>query len=70
MLNLLTFTSCSDDDKNISADVNIPITGYWQMAGTSIETGADINGDGAVEGIVVHDPDSDMFSPIVHYSPF
>lgn len=22
------------------------------------------------EGIVVHDPDSDMFSPIVHYSPF
>lgn len=55
LLNLLTFSSCSDDDKDISADINIPITGYWQIAGTSIENGADINGDGAVEGIVVHD---------------
>ncbi len=55
LLNLLTFSSCSDDDKDISADTNIPITGYWQIAGTSIENGADINGDGAVEGIVVHD---------------
>lgn len=55
LLNLLTFSSCSDDDKDISADTNIPITGYWQIAGTSIENGADVNGDGAVEGIVVHD---------------
>ncbi len=55
LLNLLTFSSCSDNDKDISADTNIPITGYWQIAGTSIENGADINGDGAVEGIVVHD---------------
>ena len=55
LLNLLTFSSCSDVDKDISADTNIPITGYWQIAGTSIENGADINGDGAVEGIVVHD---------------
>lgn len=55
LLNLLTFSSCSDDDKDISADTNITITGYWQIAGTSIENGADINGDGAVEGIVVHD---------------
>lgn len=55
LLNLLTFSSCSDDDKDISADTNIPITGYWQIAGTSIENGADINGDDAVEGIVVHD---------------
>ena len=46
LLNLLTFSSCSDDDKDISADTNIPITGYWQIAGTSIENGADINGDG------------------------
>ena len=55
LLNLLIFSSCSDDDKDISADTNIPITGYWQIAGTSIENGADINGDDAVEGIVVHD---------------
>lgn len=55
LLNLMTFSSCSDDNKDLSADTNIPITGYWQIAGTSIETGADINGDGAVEGIVVHD---------------
>lgn len=55
LLNLMTFSSCSDYNKDLSADTNIPITGYWQIAGTSIETGADINGDGAVEGIVVHD---------------
>ena len=58
LLNLMTFSSCSDDNKDLSADTNIPITGYWQIAGTSIETAADINGDGAVEGIVVHDDGS------------
>ena len=55
LLCLLALSSCKDDNDGISADIHSPITGYWQIAGTSIETGADINGDGAVEGIVVHD---------------
>lgn len=55
LLNLLTFSSCDDNGEGLSADINTPITGYWQIAGTSIDNGADINGDGAVEGIVVHD---------------
>lgn len=55
LLCLLALTSCKDDNDIPASNLNIPITGYWQMAGTSIETGADINGDGAVEGIVVHD---------------
>ena len=45
-------TSCSDDPEytapNVSPDINVPITGYWQIAGE------DINGDGAIQGIVVH----------------
>lgn len=55
LLCLLALSSCKDDNDGISADIHSPITGYWQIAGTSIETGADINGDGAVEGIAVHD---------------
>ena len=45
-------TSCSDDPAftapKVSPDINVPITGYWQIAGE------DINGDGAIQGIVVH----------------
>ncbi|MCF2577814.1 hypothetical protein I6E38_01585 [Prevotella stercorea] len=45
-------TSCSDDQAftvpKVSPDINVPITGYWQIAGE------DINGDGAIQGIVVH----------------
>lgn len=55
LLHLLTLSSCDNNEEGRSADTNIPITGYWQIAGTSINDGADMNGDGAVEGIVAHD---------------
>lgn len=52
LLTVVMQTSCSDDPAykapNVSPDINVPITGYWQIAGE------DINGDGAIQGIVVH----------------
>ena len=52
LLTVVMQTSCSDDSAftapNVSPDINVPITGYWQIAGE------DINGDGAIQGIVVH----------------
>lgn len=48
LLGFLMLTACSDDD-SIRPDTSIPITGYWQIGDE------DINGDGAIEGIVVHD---------------
>lgn len=49
-------TSCSDDQvikfPNVSPNINVPITGYWQIADD------DINGDGAIQGIVVHDDET------------
>ena len=48
LLGFLMLTACSDDD-SIRPDTSIPITGYWQIGDK------DINGDGAIEGIVVHD---------------
>ena len=41
-------TSCNDEQTDISPDIHSPITGYWQIADD------DINGDGAIQGIVVH----------------
>lgn len=46
---VVTFCSCSDDNDGPSADVNISIVGDWQIAGE------DLNGDGAIQGIVVHE---------------
>lgn len=52
LLTVVMQTSCSDDPAftapKVSPDINVPITGYWQIAGE------DINGDGAIQGIVVH----------------
>lgn len=48
LLVIIILTSCSDDQTNLSPDINTPITGYWQIAD------GDINGDGAIQGIVVH----------------
>ena len=52
LLAIIMLTSCSDDQAftapKVSPDINVPITGYWQIAGE------DINGDGAIQGIVVH----------------
>lgn len=48
LLVIIILTSCSDDQTGLSPDINIPITGYWQIAD------GDINGDGAIQGIVVH----------------
>ena len=52
LLTVVMQTSCSDDPAfkapNVSPDINVPITGYWQIAGE------DINGDAAIQGIVVH----------------
>ena len=49
---IIMLTSCSYDQAfivpKVSPDINVPITGYWQIAGE------DINGDGAIQGIVVH----------------
>lgn len=41
-------TSCNDEQTDISPDIHSPITGYWKIADD------DINGDGAIQGIVVH----------------
>lgn len=46
---IVTFSSCSDDNDGPSADVNISIVGDWQIAES------DLNGDGARQGIVVHE---------------
>ncbi len=46
---IFTFSSCSDDNDGPSADVNISIVGDWQIAES------DLNGDGARQGIVVHE---------------
>ena len=52
LLTVVMQTSCSDDPAfkapNVSPDINVPITGSWQIAGE------DINGDAAIQGIVVH----------------
>lgn len=52
LLTVVMQTSCSDDPAftapKVSPNINVPITGYWQIAGE------DINGDGAIQGIVVH----------------
>lgn len=42
LLVIITLTSCSDDQTDLSPDINTPITGYWQIAD------GDINGDGAI----------------------
>lgn len=53
LLAVVMHTSCSDDQvnkaPNVSPDINASIVGYWQIADD------DINGDGAIQGIVVHD---------------
>lgn len=49
LLGIFTFSSCSDDNDGPSADVNRSIVGVWQIAEQ------DLNGDGAIQGIVVHD---------------
>ena len=53
---VVVLTSCSDDQvikfPNVSPNINVPITGYWQIADD------DINGDGAIQGIVVHDDET------------
>lgn len=46
---IVTFSSCSDDNDGPSADVNISIVCDWQIAES------DLNGDGARQGIVVHE---------------
>ena len=46
---ILTFSSCGDDNNGPSPDVNNTIVGVWQIAGE------DLNGDGAIQGIVVHE---------------
>lgn len=46
---IVTFSSCNDDNDGPSADVNISIVGDWQIAES------DLNGDGARQGIVVHE---------------
>ena len=52
LLTVVMQTSCCDDPAfkapKVSPDINVPITGSWQIAGE------DINGDGAIQGIVVH----------------
>ena len=52
LLTVVMQTSCSDAPAftapKVSPNINVPITGYWQIAGE------DINGDGAIQGIVVH----------------
>ena len=52
LLVIITLTSCSDDQTDLSPDINTPITGYWQIAD------GDINGDGAIQGIVVHNDET------------
>lgn len=50
LLGIVTLAACSSDDADtLKPDINTPITGYWQIAGE------DLNGDGAIQGIVVHD---------------
>ena len=49
LLGIFTFSSCSDDNDGPSADVNRSIVGVWQIAEQ------DLNGDGAIQGIVVHE---------------
>lgn len=49
LLGIFTFSSCSDDNDGPSADVNNSIVGDWQIAQE------DLNGDGAIQGIVVHE---------------
>ena len=48
LLAIIMLTSCNDEQTDISPDIHSPITGYWKMADD------DINGDGAIQGIVVH----------------
>lgn len=52
LLAVVMHTSCSDDQvnkvPNVSPDINASIVGYWQIAVD------DINGYGAIQGIVVH----------------
>ena len=48
LLAIIMLTSCHDEQTDISPDIHSPITGYWQIADD------DINGDGAIQGIVVH----------------
>ena len=48
LLAIIMLTSCNDEQTDISPDIHSPITGYWKIADD------DINGDGAIQGIVVH----------------
>ena len=48
LLAIIMLTSCNDEQTDISPDIHFPITGYWKMADD------DITGDGAIQGIVVH----------------
>ncbi len=49
LLGIFTLSSCSDDNDTPSSDVNNSIVGDWQIAHE------DLNGDGAIQGIVVHE---------------
>ena len=48
LLAIIMLTSCHDEQTDISPDIHSPITGYWKIADD------DINSDGAIQGIVVH----------------
>ena len=48
---IIMLTSCNDEP-DISPDIHSPITGYWQIADD------DMNGDGAIQGIVVHNDET------------
>ncbi len=48
LLAIIMLTSCNDEQTDISPDIHSPITGYWKIADD------DINSDGAIQGIVVH----------------
>lgn len=49
MLGILLLASCGDnDDAPLGHDISVPITGYWQIGEE------DINGDGAIMGVVIH----------------
>ena len=48
LLAIIMLTSCNDEQTDISPDIYSPITGYWKIADD------DINSDGAIQGIVVH----------------
>lgn len=52
LLVIIILTSCNDDQTDLSPDINTQITGYWQIAD------GDINGDGAIQGIVVHNDET------------